>query len=540
MIRTAARKTLLLAAVTLSMGALAVNCSHKDNAPSSDIGSVGLAITLPGGATVSTVHYSVKNSAMVEVRAGDIPTSDPGATISVVLGGIPAGTGYVVALSGMASDGTQCMGASTPFAVMANMSTTVNVLLLCRGVISNGTVAVNGTVDNCPTVNSFTVSPLAVAPGGTINVAALGGDIDSTDTVTYAWSASAGSATAGTFTAPTAATTTFKCPATGSSQQTLTITVSDSVIAGTTTPKCSTPASITVSCGLCGNGTVDQGEACDPAATPTGAPANFACNSSCQAVPVCGNGVVQSGEQCDPPMPGFCSATCQNVVAACGDGFVQPAAGEQCDPPGPIAGSANTCSATCKIVMPASSGGATGSGGVASSGGTTGSGGAAGAGGRGGAGGVTGSGGATSSGGAGGAGGMSDIATAGCRTCEAAQCAPQGYGCQLLTGNARTLCTAVEACIRANKCDPDGDTSFCYCGTASQDDGTCLAGPLGPCVAVMEAADTNILATDTALQRANKIFADLVDPSIPLGKATNLMGCDAFSCNTAPACAGQF
>jgi hypothetical protein len=141
-----------------------------------------------------------------------------------------------------------------------------------------------------------------------------------------------------------------------------------------------------------------------------------------------------------------------------------------------------------------------------------------------------------------GAGGTSGgpVVTAGCRTCEAAQCAPQGYGCNLLSGTAKSLCDAVEACIRTNKCDPDGDTSFCYCGTADQGDGTCLSGPLGPCVAVMEAADTNILPTDTALQRANKIFADLVDPAIPLGKATNLMGCDAFSCNTASTCAGQF
>jgi len=526
MIRTAARNTMFLAAAALAMGALAVNCSrNKEPANNSELGSVGLAITLPSGGTISSVHYVIRNSAMVQVSAGNIPSTGAGNTVSVVVGGIAAGAGYTVALDATASDGSNCLGTSMPFAVIANMSTSVNVLLLCRSAGGSGTVVINGTVDNCPVVSSYTAAPLAVAVGGTINVGALGADGDPTDTVTYLWTAAGGS-----FAAPTSASTTYTCPATGSSQQTLTITVSDS--------KCTTPATIVVSCGSCGNGVIDSGEACDPAASPTGAPANFACNNSCQAVPVCGNGVPQAGEQCDPPMAGVCSATCQNIPQVCGDGFVQPAAPglEQCDPPGPIAGSANTCSTSCKIVMPGtggagvggSAGGSTGTG----SGGSTGSGGA-GVGGS--VGGSTGMGGSTGSGGSSG-----PVVTAACRSCEAAQCAPQGYGCQLLTGSAQTLCNAVEACVRTNHCDPDGDTSFCYCGSASQDDGSCVSMPLGPCIAVMEAADTNILSTDTASQRANKIFADLVDPSLPLGKATNLMGCDAFSCGAANQCGGQF
>ena len=71
MIRTAARKTLLLAVATLGMGALAVNCSRSgtgNSDSSSNLGSVGLAISLPSGATVSSVHYSVKNSGGAEVR----------------------------------------------------------------------------------------------------------------------------------------------------------------------------------------------------------------------------------------------------------------------------------------------------------------------------------------------------------------------------------------------------------------------------------------------------------------------------------------
>ena len=515
MIRTAARKTLLLAAATLSLGALAVNCSHN-NSPSSnsDLGSVGLAISLPGGATVSTVHYSVRNSSGTEVRFGDIATTDPGATVSVVIGGVPAGTGYTVILTATASDGSSCAGTSLPFAVTANMSTTVNVLLLCRGVVTNGTVSVNGAIDNCPSITSYVVSPLAVAPGGSINVNAAAADLDSSDVVTFRWTASAGTATAGTFDTATSAMTVFHCPATGSSQQTLTVTASDNLVPGTTAPKCSTPASIVVSCGLCGNGTVDTGEACDPAATPTGAPANFACNSSCQVVAVCGNSVVQTGEQCDPPNGTTCDQSCQLIPVVCGNAIVQP--GEQCDPPGPITGTSNTCSSTCQIVTA----------------------GAGGAGGRGGS---------SGAGGAGGAGGSSggSLPNAACRACEAANCDPTFQGCSMFTGADLAACKAVETCIRTNHCDKNGNTQACYCGTKS--DSACLVGTgNGVCKALMETADAAHLVglTDPA-DIAGVIAADLVDGSTPMGGADNLIGCDAFSCAAANQCGpsgptGQF
>ena len=124
----------------------------------------------------------------------------------------------------------------------------------------------------------------------------------------------------------------------------------------------------------CGNGVVDSGETCDTAIAsgagtcPTIASCNDGmacttdslvsagtCNAACahmaittavngdgccppganhntdtDCAPMCGNGVVEGpGESCDPPAPGTCSATCQTIVAACGDGILQ--AGEDCD-----------------------------------------------------------------------------------------------------------------------------------------------------------------------------------------------------------------
>ncbi|MEP6652026.1 MAG: hypothetical protein ABJA82_01625 [Myxococcales bacterium] len=493
---TTARKAILLAAAALSVGALAVNCSKKDTGSNSAVGSVGLALTLPSGATVTSVHYSVKNSGSTEVAQGDIPVSDSGATISVVIGGIAAGSGYTVALSGMASDGSTCLGTSAAFAVTANASTNVNVLLLCRNVNSSGTVVVNGQIDNCPAVTSYVVSPMATGVNGHIGVSASAADLDAADTVTYAWTA-----TAGTFNTPTASSATFTCPAT-SSVVTLTITVSDNAAPGSTTPKCSSSRTVVVNCGLCGNGTLDAGEQCDP-------PNGTTCDNSCQRITAfCGDGIVNGTEQCDPPNGTTCSATCRTITLGTG---------------GAGTGGAGT--------------GGAGTGGAGTGGAGTGGAGTGGAGTGGSATGGAGTGGAGTGGGAtGGAGGV----TAGCQTCETNICVPQGVGCSTLTGTAKTNCEAAVACVRSTHCDVDGDTSFCYCGTASQDDGSCSAAPLGLCIQTFEAADPNILPTDTVTQRFNKIAQDLVDPSLPLGKATGLIGCDAFSCNTATTCAGQF
>lgn len=170
--------------------------------------------------------------------------------------------------------------------------------------------------------------------------------------------------------------------------------------------------------------------------------------------------------------------------------------------------------------------------------GAAGTGGVAGAGGVPNTGGVIGSGGATS---AGGAAGIADSGVSfGCAACEAAVCAPQGVGCDSLTATARTTCDAALSCIRRRHCAIDGDTSFCYCGTANQDDGSCASAPLGACVTELEAADPNIQPADTVTARFDKIAADLVDPSLPIGRATDLIACDALSCNTPGQCAGMF
>jgi probable HAF family extracellular repeat protein/cysteine-rich repeat protein len=70
---------------------------------------------------------------------------------------------------------------------------------------------------------------------------------------------------------------------------------------------------------VCGNGTVEPGEACDDGNTASG----DACAGDCGAVTLCGNGLLDPGETCDAGAAngsdGCCSAACA-LVDADGDG----------------------------------------------------------------------------------------------------------------------------------------------------------------------------------------------------------------------------
>jgi cysteine-rich repeat protein len=91
--------------------------------------------------------------------------------------------------------------------------------------------------------------------------------------------------------------------------------------------------------GVCGNGLVDVGEACDDGNIAEG----DACTPVC-TVPECGDGFVAPGETCDDgnTLDGDgCSARCNE----CGDGLTQ--AWEACDPGDPT--QADACTSTCQF-----------------------------------------------------------------------------------------------------------------------------------------------------------------------------------------------
>ena len=94
---------------------------------------------------------------------------------------------------------------------------------------------------------------------------------------------------------------------------------------------------------ICGDGTVDDGEACDDGNIDAG----DGCDADCQLEDVCGNGVVDEGETCDDGNTDAgdgCDADCQAEVV-CGNGLRE--GDEACDD-GNLDGG-DGCSPTCTL-----------------------------------------------------------------------------------------------------------------------------------------------------------------------------------------------
>jgi cysteine-rich repeat protein len=473
------------------MSVALVGCKSKND----DLaGNAKMFLSLPNGATVNTVSYTISGNGITPIM-GTVDVSGVGGKVSFVVSGIPQGNNYLVKLDAVSTDGSTTCGGQANFNITAKQTTQATVVLQCGG-NNTGSLQVNGVW--CPQASSFSASPLVVGVGGTINVSAAAIDLDPSDdaTVTFAWSA-----TAGTFAAANMATTTYTCSAAG--QQTLTIKVSATSPTVDVTA-CNDSNTITVTCVpiSCGNGTLDPGEECDP-------PNGTTCDANCLQIPVCGNGVVEApvgpymAEQCDPPNGTTCSATCQNIAIVCGNGIVQPGeqcdppngttcsptcqnlaapmcgdgvinqASEQCDPPAPATNFTPACTATCTI-------------------------------------------------------GVDSL----CGQCETSKCdtffaAPNAWGCASLTGTALTNCKALLACIRTNHCaTASGDAQPCYCGTVS--DALCLGGGgNGVCKTAYETAAGT---TDF-----NVIIGGFVDPTTTFGLVDNQITCDGDT-TTTPSC----
>jgi cysteine-rich repeat protein len=486
--------TTLLVTLILMISAALSACSGKHEADPDTYGSTTMQITLPSGQTINSVQYRITGNSITPIT-GSVNVSGPGSTVSFLIGGIPQGMGYLVELTATTTDGVTTCGGQATFNVIAGQITQVTVALQCQG-DNNGGVVVNGVW--CPTIASYTASPLAASVGGTISVAATAYDLDATDdaTPTFAWSASAG-----TFASATSSATSYTCTTAGT--QTITINV------GATSPtvnvsSCADTAAFTVTCVplSCGNGTVDTGEQCDP-------PNGMTCDNNCLQIPVCGNNVVEApagpypAEQCDPPNGTTCNAMCQTIPTVCGDGIVQP--GEQCDPP-----NGTTCSATCQNIAAATCGDGT----------------------------VnqpseqceppnTAAGNYTPS-----CDAMCQAGATLCQQCEAQKCdaffgAPGAWGCAGLTGAAKTNCEALIGCIRTTHCAAaTNDAQACFCGTAS--DLACLTGSAnGACKGQYETAAGT---TDPSV-----IAGLFTDPSSPVGLANNQITCDADTTST-PSC----
>ena len=236
MIRNSA-KLAVLGALALAGGAVGLNCS-KDSNPSG-AGALKIAFAIPGGTTISSVHYAMTLNG-ASGPSGDFNTSDVNSSPSFDIALQPS-TNDTITLTATTSGGVSCTtGVSPAFSIISNQPTTVSLTLVCGSGSATslpGTVDVRANVtsgDNCPNITQVVVAPYQTSVGGTISLTAVASDSDAVDMLSYSWSS-----TGGTFATPTGTSDVFTCVTAGA--QSITLAVNDNHAGGSCTASISLP-----------------------------------------------------------------------------------------------------------------------------------------------------------------------------------------------------------------------------------------------------------------------------------------------------------
>jgi hypothetical protein len=206
---------------SLATAALVGGCDGSSNVGGggsavSGTGSVRLALLLGNGSKVSSASYSISGPGGF-TQSGSLDVSNS-STISGVIGGLPAGSGYTISISATSTDGTTSCAGSAGFSVTAGATTSVTIHLTCHEAPTTGTISVNGTINICPNIDSVSANPPA---GNVITLASTADDPDSgPQPISYSWTT-----TSGTLSSASAQNPTLTCTAPGVA--TLTLSVSD-------------------------------------------------------------------------------------------------------------------------------------------------------------------------------------------------------------------------------------------------------------------------------------------------------------------------
>jgi hypothetical protein len=148
-------------------------------------GSVGLALTVPGGITINQVSYVITGptpgSSTVDVSAAN-------SVASFVVGGLSVGAGYAITLSATDTAGDPCSSSPAPFSISFEQTTQVSLSLVCTvgdgGFVfpdsgGAGSLQVGASVTTfmnpttvCPVIASFSITPATTHVGTSVTVSA--------------------------------------------------------------------------------------------------------------------------------------------------------------------------------------------------------------------------------------------------------------------------------------------------------------------------------------------------------------------------------
>jgi uncharacterized membrane protein YgcG len=205
----------IASAWALAFAAVLASCAGQPN-PVKDTGSVQLAITNVPPSGVASVTLVVSGGGLGSAtRTENFTVGGSTATLNRLLTGLPAGTGYKFDATAYAANGTTALykGSATADVTANNITNVIIVLLELNLPPPYANAA--------PVIDSVVLSSSTVAPNGTVNVAVTAHDPNTGDTISYAWTG-----TAGSFASPNAANTTWTAPA-STGDVDLTIAVTD-------------------------------------------------------------------------------------------------------------------------------------------------------------------------------------------------------------------------------------------------------------------------------------------------------------------------
>jgi hypothetical protein len=227
------RKNLVLSLAAVVGIAAMAGCDSTPNGTGSGstvAGAGSIDVVIQGGIVLNSFSYSISGP---NSYTGSINVANS-STVSAVIGGIAAGSGYSLTLTGTSADSmTSCSGTSAAFTVTAGVQTSVPVSIECRQGSKTGSVLVNGQINVCPLIDSVSAAPPV---GAAIAITTSAHDADNAPSaLTYSWTTSSG-----TLSSATAQNPTLTCTAPGAANLTLTVSDGDAT--------CNATFNLTVTC----------------------------------------------------------------------------------------------------------------------------------------------------------------------------------------------------------------------------------------------------------------------------------------------------
>ena len=204
----------------LPLGALALaaalSACGQNNQPSA-VGSANVSVQALSAVPLGLVTVTISGPALYAPKPVTLSPQGSGGSYGALISSLPVGSNYTFTVSASdASNTLAYVGQATNVAILHNHVTTV--VITAQPATPPAPFA-----NTVPIIDSLVVSSTNIAPGETITAKVQAEDLDPGDSITFSWS---GIPAGGSFSAATAATTTWTAPAT-EGDVTLTISVKD-------------------------------------------------------------------------------------------------------------------------------------------------------------------------------------------------------------------------------------------------------------------------------------------------------------------------